>query len=589
MISKITIRRFKRFEEISFDLTSPLVLIGPNNAGKTSLLQAITLLEIGLSKWLAQNASNGTKKKRTGVVINRKDLTSIPVPNAKLLWREMRVRKQGRSGSKQKTSNINIEIAAEGWINDEPWHCALEFDYANHETFYCRPLMLENGEGKSLPDLSGQLDQLRVAYLQPMSGLSMQEDLLNEGSVNRLIGEGKTADVIRNICYQLTNPVRRLDTDAQLAAQKEQKLKERWQHLQKILSDRFGASIQVPTYDPVTGLLEMKYLAKGIEYDISSSGRGMQQTLLLLAFIFANAGKVILMDEPDAHLEVIRQRENYNLIRETAQQVDAQLIIASHSEVVLNEAAQKDSLVAVLEDQAIPLSEPSQRVQFRKALTDIGWEKYYLARQKGHCVYLEGSTDQDNLLAFAKLIGHPVKDYLSSANVDFTESNVPSEAFRRFEGLKIAIPDLKGVAIFDQLGKPAKSSESLQVLQWRKRELENYFCTPEVLSRWARSKMANTEGQPSLFRQDWESVMQQCIADRTAPASLRNMTDAYWNQEKLSDWAEAIFRDFYQKVEQPMDMRKGRFSELIGFLRSNEVDPEIREKLDALEAVIRPS
>ena len=42
MIRAVTIRRFKRFEEVTFELTGRhVVLAGPNNMGKTTILQAI--------------------------------------------------------------------------------------------------------------------------------------------------------------------------------------------------------------------------------------------------------------------------------------------------------------------------------------------------------------------------------------------------------------------------------------------------------------------------------------------------------------------------------------------------------------------
>ena len=47
MLTKLTIRNFKRFEEV--ELGSPVAFIGPNNAGKTSAMQALALWEIGLN------------------------------------------------------------------------------------------------------------------------------------------------------------------------------------------------------------------------------------------------------------------------------------------------------------------------------------------------------------------------------------------------------------------------------------------------------------------------------------------------------------------------------------------------------------
>lgn len=40
-ISKVVLRNFKRFEEETFRLDGNVILTGPNNSGKTTLLQAI--------------------------------------------------------------------------------------------------------------------------------------------------------------------------------------------------------------------------------------------------------------------------------------------------------------------------------------------------------------------------------------------------------------------------------------------------------------------------------------------------------------------------------------------------------------------
>ena len=59
---------------------------------------------------------------------------------------------------RQTTSNIRIDLIVEGVTNDKAWVCGLEFDYANEESFYCRPL--RRSEGKSpermpVPDGAG--------------------------------------------------------------------------------------------------------------------------------------------------------------------------------------------------------------------------------------------------------------------------------------------------------------------------------------------------------------------------------------------------------------------------------------------------
>jgi len=87
MLTKLTIRNFKRFGEVEIELGNPVIFIGPNNSGKTSALQALALWDIGLRRWNEKRTGKETPEKRPGVTINRRDLIALPVPDANLLWR----------------------------------------------------------------------------------------------------------------------------------------------------------------------------------------------------------------------------------------------------------------------------------------------------------------------------------------------------------------------------------------------------------------------------------------------------------------------------------------------------------------------
>ena len=60
MLTKLTIRNFKLFDEVELELGDRVVLIGPNNSGKTSALQALALWDVGLKRW--------TEKRGAGAV-----------------------------------------------------------------------------------------------------------------------------------------------------------------------------------------------------------------------------------------------------------------------------------------------------------------------------------------------------------------------------------------------------------------------------------------------------------------------------------------------------------------------------------------
>ena len=118
MLTKLTVRNFKRFGELVVELGNPVAFIGPNNSGKTSAMQALALWDIGLKRWNEKRAGRKTPEKRPGVTVNRRDLVSIPVPDANLLWRNLRVRDVRTVDGRPRTSNIRIDIVVEGVTED---------------------------------------------------------------------------------------------------------------------------------------------------------------------------------------------------------------------------------------------------------------------------------------------------------------------------------------------------------------------------------------------------------------------------------------------------------------------------------------
>ena len=48
MLTKLKIKNFKRFGGVEVELGNPVVFVGPNNSGKTSAMQALSLWNVGV-------------------------------------------------------------------------------------------------------------------------------------------------------------------------------------------------------------------------------------------------------------------------------------------------------------------------------------------------------------------------------------------------------------------------------------------------------------------------------------------------------------------------------------------------------------
>lgn len=569
MLTKLLIRNFKRFGEVEIELGNPVVFIGPNNSGKTSAMQALALWDAGLKRWNEKRSGKSVPEKRSGVTVNRRDLFAVPVPNAALLWRELHVRDVQRTDGQQRTSNIRIDILVEGITADTKWTCGFEFDYANEESFYCRPLRLNEDKTPSRMPVPQEAGMVQIAFLPPMSGLAATETRLDQGAVNVRIGEGRTAEVLRNLCFRILteNP-------------------DQWTLLVDQIAALFGAELDKPRYVEERGEIVMGYREHGVSLDLSSSGRGLQQTLLILAYMYANPGAIILLDEPDAHLEILRQRQIYQLITKVADERNTQVIAASHSEVLLNEAADKDLVIAFV---GRPHRIGDGQSQVRKALMEIGFDQYYQAEQTGWVLYLEGSTDLSILQAFAKRLGK--KRAIRALERPFVHyvGNQPKSAAHHYYGLREALPDLKGVALFDHLDPGLLESGSLQYLFWEKREIENYLCTRKTLEAFAIASASADQPMP-LF--DKQEVDKRLVAMRKAITQIEGAMKALgkpspWEAEvKVSDdFLTPLFKAYFSKLDLPNLMNKKNFYELAEYVPENEIDPEIGGKLDAIVKV----
>lgn len=561
MLTRLVFRNFKRFREADVKLGHPVVFIGPNNSGKTSALQALSLWHIGVQRWLEKRGKEAPEK-RPGVAINRRDLLAIPVPDANLLWRDLHVRQTEAPGKALGTQNVRIEILVEGVTEFQPWHCGLEFDYANPESFYCRPLRnaAAAGDRMAVPEQAGRI---KVAYLPPMSGLASQEVRLDPGAVNVRIGEGRTAEVLRNLCYQIVTggPERA----------------PRWNELAAHIEALFGLTLNQPEYIQERGEITMSYRERGCRFhlDISAAGRGLHQTLLVLAYLYANPQAVLLLDEPDAHLEILRQREIYRLLTEVAARQGSQVIAASHSEVLLNEAADRHLVIVFV---GRPHSLADRGTQVRQALRTFGFEHYYQAENRGWVLYLDGPTDLAVLKAFADSLRHPAAEALERPFVYYVQ-NRPKRAREHFIALREAKPDLLGIALFDRLQQPPESLPGLRMLAWERCEIENYFLYPEVLLAYA--------GKFSLplFAESLRRTMEECIRELVPPAALQQRDDPWWSEVRAGEFLDGLFREFFSRLAWPNLMDNSDYRDLARLTPAELIAPEVREKLDAVAEV----
>ena len=131
LIESIAIENFKNFgDKIRIDLDQPTVLIGPNNAGKTSVLQAVALWSIAVKTWQSKSTEKkGNIRNRRG--LNRLNIVWLPVKKTRYFWHNTKT----RIANKDISLNITLSILYKG----EYRPLTMEMRNGGDEVVYCQP------------------------------------------------------------------------------------------------------------------------------------------------------------------------------------------------------------------------------------------------------------------------------------------------------------------------------------------------------------------------------------------------------------------------------------------------------------------
>jgi hypothetical protein len=179
--------------------------------------------------------------------------------------------------------------------------------------------------------------------------------------------------------------------------------------------------------------------------DVSTTGSGFHQVLLILAFLYARPSSLILLDEPDAHLHVILQKELYDRLLSLCHGRGGQLVIATHSEVLIDNTSARNILSFYRKPH--PHGSDSERDQIREALKRDTALDLLQAEEATGVLYVEGTTDFDLLKAWPKVLGHRLNNWFEA--MPFWQNNHgrnPKEARAHFFGLKSIREKLDAIA-----------------------------------------------------------------------------------------------------------------------------------------------
>lgn len=547
MIREVVLRRFKRFEEETFDLSGHVILAGPNNCGKTTVLQAIAAWSLGLKRWRELNDFQRHGGAYTYAPLARQAFTSVPLRSYDLLWKD-----RSYSGP------IEIEVSL-----TDGRKVTMEFKSNSTEQIYVRPA--KAAEPASLRDL-----EVEVVYVATVGGLSVEEPVYQPDYIETLLGRQRPGDVVRNLLLQASKG------DA-------------WDRLKAAVQRLFGVELLVPQTPGGQIVCEYRQSASAPSFDILSAGSGFQQVVLLLACLATRRGAVVLVDEPDAHLHVFLQDSIFSELHRAAAATKSQLVIATHSEVIFNSASPEQICVMLGHPRRLASTVDVQRL--RQAVAVLQQSDLVAAFEAPGILYLEGYTDLNLLREWARVLQHPLKDYFD--RTPFWRAKQPpgrSDAAEvpvkdHFEALRLVNEQMTGVWLVDSDGKgtiqasQAPERGKLNRALWTRYESESYLIHPAALARFIKQKTDVDHGDTvraffeKLFGAD---LAKQFEADPfTAPPLVETyLKSTKARTEILGALLEAAGIHGFDYTS---------FDEIAAVMKPEEIHPEVKEKLDFIQ------
>ncbi len=562
MINRVTIRYFKCFSSQTFDLSDPLLLAGPNNSGESTLLQAIAVWSLALNKWQEKRNPRARGKRRVGVALTRKEFAAIPLREMQSLWTN------GRTAMSKHEAEIGkagyprvIEIELAGANGADSWSLAFEIRCQSNEQIYIRPAE------KHVDNVPNAAWNTTVVHVPPFSGIGTEEARYDRAYQDLIIGQGKPGDLIRNLLMDVYEHGK-------------------WEELRTSIERIFQYRLLEPQHEGLP-FITAEYLP-GIppgrgrggypRLDIASAGSGFHQVLMLLAFFYARPSSVLLLDEPDAHLHVILQKQIYDQLRAIAGDTKCQLIIATHSEVLINSTAPENILTFFQSPKRLVTKD--QRAQVREALKNLTSVEVLLAKETERVLYVESVADFNLLAEWARICEHPVATWFDGRPFYHKLSTRSlRHANHHFFSLQAVTPKMQGFVLLDGDNRQEGEHESrgyLKIRRWRRYETENYLLHPAALERFVAKRAGEI----------WVSAAMEYLNDEMSNAAIADplQENTYVKSVKAS---EEVLPVFFQKAG--VDISKNEYYLIARQMSRSEIPPEVVDVLDDLYQIVQPT
>jgi len=464
MLKKLTLKEYRCFEKTEISFKDLSIVVGKNNAGKSTLIEALRILAL---------------------VVNRcKNLNYTQSPN----WLKLPDVPLGI-----RPSLNSLEISPNGIIfmyREGPAEIIGEFEngskvyiYINEEVDLFATIYNNKGINIESKKFATSLNLQEINILPQISPLLKEESLIKQETVHRNLSTYLSS---RNFRNQLNYYPKEFVRFKELS-------EKTWQGL---IIDSTSQNIRTQ------GNLFLFVRDNRFEAEIGMMGHGLQMWLQTMWFLSRSSPlSTIILDEPDVYMHADLQRRLIKMIKNVFRQV----IVATHSVEIMSEVEPENILPI---NNTYPKQQYANKAPFvQKIINEIGSvHNIEIARLFSSSKFLivEGEKDDVKLLSIfqAKIFPNSFDQFdilpkifvegwggwqrVIGSNKVFKENRTSMVTYCIFDS------DFHVEEEKDKRLKDAKENE-INLHIWHKKEIENYLLIPSAICRLVKSRRKQSD------------------------------------------------------------------------------------------------
>ena len=549
-INSIEISNFKRIHRASIPLNDITYLVGGNNSGKSSVLQAIhtafSCARLSLERGRFDDSPSGKLKIEPSKVLPEVDLLYRPTSRFMDLGHNEPYR------SKNKHSGRVTFVGINSSTNQTEQLTVSMYKAHNH-----------NNAGVDLDDDPHNLFKSAIhnestlfsVYVPGLTGIPLYEEYKSLGVIRRTAAGGEANLTFRNILYHLnTADLRKLED---------------------LLEQIYGMPAKFDiTFEPKKDQYIDVKLSLGNEdlIPVDLWGTGVLQVTQILAYALLFRPKLFLIDEPDSHLHPTLQKTLASTFQAIADTLKCRIIITTHSRHMIT-AAPEGTRVVWMKDGRVADSDARE---LSEVLLDLEALDSF-DRDAKIIVYTEDEKDSSLKQC---LDGIPISRHISLIPYNGLKNAPKVKQINSLmhilnKDATIIIHRDRDCMTDEELATWAEPYENAGMVTFvpRMSDTESYYCTPEYLA--AALKVSEQEAR---------AIIDKCIQDNMQ--DLRDKFDSKRAEANIlyhsRDGRSPISDDLWDEWNQDGSMRHVYGKELLKAIKQHTKTYSTRQRVGKL-------